>query len=332
MKHQWKLALAATALAASVVAPTSAVAFDSLVVFGDSLSDSGNVSTATAGLFPPPPYAGRFSNGPVAVEYMKDLLGLPLVNNAWGGATTGSAFALPGNPAQASPLRPNYVNYAYLNPTPPYPALPNMSDTVGYYLAATGGAADPNALYVVWGGANDVFLAQDDGRLASDPAAVLTEAVTNVTRITSVLGAVGAQHILVVGMPDLGLTPAFASDPGGASALANSFNAGLLAALGAYGPTGKWQYFDTFTFLDTVVANPAAYGFTNVTAPCFDGVSSVCADPSHYLFWDSVHPTTAGHAVLGAAFAAAVPEPETYALMLAGLAVLGVLVRRHAAA
>jgi phospholipase/lecithinase/hemolysin len=69
-----------------------------------------------------------------------------------------------------------------------------------------------------------------------------------------------------------------------------------------------------------------------VTDPCLVSGVSVCADPSQYLFWDSVHPTTAGHAVLGGAFAAAVPEPETYALMLGGLALIGLLSRRRSAA
>ncbi|MBP7484430.1 MAG: PEP-CTERM sorting domain-containing protein [Aquabacterium sp.] len=56
---------------------------------------------------------------------------------------------------------------------------------------------------------------------------------------------------------------------------------------------------------------------------------SICANPDNYLFWDGVHPTAAAHQVLGNAFAAAVPEPETYALMLAGLGIV-VAARRKA--
>lgn len=327
MMHQCKLSLAAAALAVALVPPASASSFDKVVVFGDSLSDSGNVYATTGGLFPPLPYAGNFSNGQVAVQYLANALGVPLDNHAWGGATSGSALTIPGNPAQAAPLRPNYVNYAYLHPSPPWPALPNMSDAVGNYVLGT--PVDANALYVVWGGANDIFLAQLDGRLAADPTAVLTEAIVNLTRITAVLAGAGAQHILVPGMPDLGLTPDCAGNSAACSLLASSFNAGLQAALAGNVPPAAWQYFDTYALLGAVVANPGAYGLTNVTDRCFNGVS-VCADPSQYLFWDSVHPTTAGHQVLGAAFAAAVPEPESYALMLGGLAMLGALARRRA--
>ena len=56
------------------------------------------------------------------------------------------------------------------------------------------------------------------------------------------------------------------------------------------------QYFDTFSWWSHTLANPGAYGFTNVTDPCL--TTSICADPSSYFFWDGVHPTTAGHAVL----------------------------------
>jgi phospholipase/lecithinase/hemolysin len=65
---------------------------------------------------------------------------------------------------------------------------------------------------------------------------------------------------------------------------------------------------------------PGAYGFTNVTAPCFDG-ASVCANPDQYIFWDTVHPTARVHQILGDAFTAAVPEPSTLALFVIALAV-----------
>ena len=42
---------------------------------------------------------------------------------------------------------------------------------------------------------------------------------------------------------------------------------------------------------------PNVLGLTNVTAPCFNGVT-VCADPDSYLYWDGVHPTAAGHRLI----------------------------------
>jgi outer membrane lipase/esterase len=87
---------------------------------------------------------------------------------------------------------------------------------------------------------------------------------------------------------------------------------------------------NTFTLIDKVVANPSAYGFTDVTNACYNGPytggGSVCANPNDYLFWDQVHPTAAAQSIIGqeaAALARAVPEPSTWATMLTGFAALG---------
>ena len=66
----------------------NADSFSAVFVYGDSLSDNGNLFAATG--FPPAPYFdGRFSNGPVAAEQLAALLGVSTVDFAWGGATTG---------------------------------------------------------------------------------------------------------------------------------------------------------------------------------------------------------------------------------------------------
>jgi phospholipase/lecithinase/hemolysin len=102
-----------------------------------------------------------------------------------------------------------------------------------------------------------------------------------------------------------------------ASFATNIFNAQLFAGL----PAGV-QFFDTATLIRSMVANPVAYGFTNVTDPCLIGMT-VCANPSQYLFFDDAHPTTAAYAFAAAGFqavAAPVPEPSTFVLSVNGLA------------
>ena len=106
----------------------------------------------------------------------------------------------------------------------------------------------------------------------------------------------GVRHILVLNMPDLGVTPSYRNNGKSAQGtqLSQYFNTKLAAALAGTGV----QSFDTFTLLDDMVANPSKYGFTNVTDPCYNGLFKVCSNPNQYLFWDTLHPTTYAHYVL----------------------------------
>ena len=138
---------AATMLAGSLIwaaAPAFAVvapppSFSSLVVLGDSLSDSGRLFALTGNTFPPAPYyQGRFSDGPVAVERLASGLGLSgaqFNNLAIAGARTGRSGSADANIGQATGM---------------------LTQLATFQAALAGGPANPNALYYVWGGANDM--------------------------------------------------------------------------------------------------------------------------------------------------------------------------------
>src|SRR5664279_5839102 len=126
----------------------------------------------------------------------------------------------------------------------------------------------PTSLFVVWGGPDDFIT-----------GGTVSQGVLDELGIVAALQGVGASHILVPGMPDLGLTPEFY---GNATATAFSFS--FDQALQANLPKGV-SYFDTFGFMHQVVANPGAYGFTDVTDPCLVGLTP-CSNPNQYLFWD----------------------------------------------
>ncbi len=168
--------------------------FNQLVVFGDSLSDTGNLFKGSGGLFPPSPpfFNGRFSDGPLWLEYLAPELGISqVIDFAVGGSTSG---------------RSNIASL--LAAGQDLGKLPGVLDQIDLFagqLAASGAPkANPNALYVVWGGAND-FLA-----LPPDPLAAIQSvlgSIGNVAQAVTTLAGLGAKTILVPNLPDLGVTP-----------------------------------------------------------------------------------------------------------------------------
>lgn len=283
---------------ASLSTQAQAGPYSLVVAYGDSLSDNGNFYAAV-GQPGVPYYGGRRSDGPVAIEQLAVALGVPLVDFAWIGATTGV-----GNYGDGGTTT-NFGAYS----------LPGMQTV----FAATQASLGPflaNGLFVVWGGAND-FLAPSP--LDTTPQDVIQRAVSDILGIVSSLEMLGAQNILVPGMPDLGLTPYFRSlglaAAAQGSAITDAFNGALRLSLPA-----DVDFYDTASLLRSMVANPGAYGFTNVTDPCFNG-TSVCANPSEYLYFDDFHPTTATASFAAQGFlAATVPEPSAFFLVLGGLA------------
>ena len=288
-----------TLIAATVLALTSfasAAPYSNIFVYGDSLSDLGNIYTFSGHTIPlsPPYYDGRFSNGPLAVEYLANSVHTPLTSFAWGGATTGignsgdggtqtsfGAFGLPG-------------------------MLPQLAGS-----ASTIAPVASTSLFVVWGGPDDFI---SNGSVATG--------VGDILFIVQQLQSLGATHILVPGMPDLGLTPEYLGD-----ASATAFSFAFDQALQANLPHGV-TYFDTFGFMHLVVSDPGAFGFTDVTDPCLVGLNP-CANPNQYLFWDDLHPTTAADQLLATQFyRAAVPEPSTLLMLGTGIAGLAGMVRR----
>jgi phospholipase/lecithinase/hemolysin len=275
------------------------VQFDSLVIFGDSLSDVGNLYARDN--FPPSPYwNGRFSNGPVWIEQLAADLGMPAPtpsklggnNFAWGGAQTGTGFS-------TVPVILSLV--------------PNVSEQVGIYLATK--VVSPTTLYVLWAGANDFFNGQTD---ASVPAA-------NIATAVNTLEAAGASNFLVLNLPPLGSTPKYLNTPGeaGATALSDGFNTDLAAGLASLEGIGKTILLhDVYSDFTRIQANPSQYGLQNTTE---QAMTTAGADASVFLFWDDVHPTTVGAGLV--ATSVLVPEPATPALLAFGCLVL-MMIRR----
>lgn len=235
-----------------------------LYIFGDSLSDVGNVFRATGGQLPAAPYfQGRHSNGRVWVEELAAKLNLPddrVENFAWGGATTGinGLNRVPGVLAQVE-------TFVQSNPK-----------------------IDPQALFVVWAGSND-YLFSTETPITS---------MKNLDRSLQSLLQIGAKRLLVANLPDLGKLPATRTTETSTKLtnFAIEYNQDLKTILDRLQkPELTIAELDVFKIYQTALANPQQFGFTNVTSACL-GSSANC---DRFLFWDGIHPTTAAHKVLG---------------------------------
>ncbi|MDR3620741.1 MAG: SGNH/GDSL hydrolase family protein [Paludisphaera borealis] len=303
-------ALAATGLGGSA----HAGGITEIVAFGDSLSDVGNTYLAIG--FPPSPpyYPGVYSNGPNWIQLLAGKLGVATptaslaggTDYAWGGAESGAGLSFMGTP--------------------------NLGLQVDTFL----GSNTPNAsqLFTVWAGAND-FL--NGGQ--TDPTVV----VANIAGAISALAGAGGTHFLVPNLPLLGELPATNGLPqpmrDALDGLTLAFNGLLQAEVANLSQTlgVSITYLDVNGEFGKIIADPAAFGLTNVTDADPRSIGEA-ADGQAHLFWDTVHPTTVVHEVIAqAAFNAVVPEPSSFALLAiagAGLSVhlgVGASRRRKAA-
>jgi phospholipase/lecithinase/hemolysin len=335
--------------------------FSSVTFFGDDYSDTGNVLSLTT-IFEPPPFPnfsaapGRFSNGPVWAESFAGALGFPAAssnsnlifngssavpigslggqNFAFGGARTG----LGGSVGATTGLFGQLIAW-------------NGSLFAGSLTRA----ADPNGLYVVLAGMNDMRDFRSGLPGGNQPSA----AAINVVNSIALLAQAGAQHFLISNLPDLGLTPeAVGLGLVPQSTVASlAFNAALAAALtlldaeflGATGIDLDIRTLDLFglsqaIFDDATNHGGAKYGITNVTTPCIapnpfgvyfapDSTDINCAVSE---FADTLNPSALTHrAISELALAAvdanvvAVPEPSSLVLVAAALGILA-RKRRHA--
>lgn len=277
-------------VAALCGANATAAEFSNTYFFGDSLTDSGSYAPFL------PPGTGRFTTnpGPVWAENLAAELG----TDATPATNGGSNFAQGGGRVTLQPGVPDA--------NPLTAAAVPVREQVSAFLVRSG-AADPDALYVVWAGANDIFRAIDPTKPeAADPASYLAATAGEQVGEIARLQAAGARYIIVPNVPDIGNTPfGLSLGPDGAAGvtgLVTLYNQSLLGGLASAGI--EVIPLDTFSLLREVTAAPATYGLVNVTMPACGATGSLVCTSADWLapdadktfaFADGVHPTTAGH-------------------------------------
>lgn len=270
---------------------------NNIVVFGDSLSDNGNLYEYMQHRIPssPPYFEGRFSNGPVWIEHL-----------------TSSVF--PGNEA-AHLLDYAFGGAAVVDGMDDDAALFTLKREVDAYLIAHHNQADPLSLFIVWIGANNYLALSDDVEKTVD------DVNKGIRKELERLAQSGARHVLVLNLPDLGSTPAAREFDKQAelstySRLHNDTLAKSIDSLQSIYPQVQWVAFDTDRLFRELLDSPEAFGFKNTTDTCYDilvdkpsrhtvltMVSNISLKPrdercDDYLFFDPIHSTSIAHKLL----------------------------------
>jgi phospholipase/lecithinase/hemolysin len=302
---------------------TYAQEYTSIVVFGDSLSDTGNVADLTQakyGVRIPGPDAdytdGRFTDGTDTV---------PAAHNYFGVWVEQLAASFPSKPVVKASLDGG-TDYAYGFATTgsgtgvftfgPSDSLFVNVDNIGQQITdylATKPRIHEKTLFIVWGGAIDVLY-------ATSTADVINAAVNQAVNVQRLVDA-GATEFIIPNLPPLGAVPRLNGSPTTsipateASALYNQTLSAGLALVRRFNPGRHLNLvqLNVFGLFNQIISAPSKYSLVNVTD---SSQGNYTLNPDTYLFWDDLHPTTRGHNILAVSAAKLLAPEDRWASFL----------------
>ena len=253
---------------------------DRLVVFGDSLSDAGNLNRRTLGVMVPPQiyWKSRWTNGPNWTDYVGTALGVTVENHAYGGAQT-----------RTLSLRDRI-------------AVPSSQQQIDDFLGRQKRPDPDKTLYVLWIGPNNYFNADNDK---------VEEVVGDIAAQVKKLHAAGIRHLLVGDLLEMAYLPANPHAPAlrtdeqyhDITVRHNNLLGETIGRLATELAGLQLISFHAYDINQRTIDRPADFGFIDLAHPCYDGSASgkfygekrFCPDYFKWKFWDYVHPNSKMH-------------------------------------
>jgi cholinesterase len=254
-------ALVTASLVNSAVRRPNTSPYTTLYVFGDSYSDIG----------------ARYldGNGPTAVAYLAQAMGIPLTYpkdpNALGKSLD---FAASASTTGEDKGQGRWCCQGMMD---------QVNDFAARVRAGTLSFKPDITLFFLEGGLNDKKIATD-------------VTLANVTREIHLLQNLGARHFT------LSLLPTKIPDWAEVGKRLNPAYQGLVAELQKQGVDIRLNHWGSY--LDEIIDNPSRYGLVNTMSPCagralFKEDSTPCARPEAYFYFHGGHPSTAVNKIVG---------------------------------
>jgi len=263
--------------------------FTTIQAFGDSYADTGNLFKILHVPNPPQYPTGRFSGGTNFVDTTSALLGIPQNNFAIGGAKTGTTNTVA-------------------------PGLPGFTQEWVQFVGSGAKIAPSDLVEISIGGNDARAYYQGGGTLAGVPAAATVSATQALAGINALVG-VGAKTIVFT-TGDVGQLPEAIGNPNAAigSAYSQNYNAQMQVALAAIARSGvRVELVDISLIGNLIKANPALYGISNTGACPLACIGNPALQNQFLFYFDGVHLTSHGFAILGEYIVNRLNAPLTFA-------------------